>query len=281
MHSKRKCSPPPFRRKSRHAFAVPPARPCPHRSEAACHPARQHSLRAGRWPPHRRVARARPARAADQAVVRRARCAPEPAAARQPGRRRTLPARAPRLADHARRRAGAPCRRRPVPRRHHAAAAARRGAPAALAGRQGDPARCRWRRPAVHRARLGRRRRPATRAARFLRGAGARRRRPLAAEIHSRPAARAAPDRVQAHQHAMGLAGAGRHPGAGPVAGAGTTVRVRIRAGPRALPPAARRPFAQVLARGRSALPGMARGAVVFQRRRAGVEVAPAHAAGR
>src|SRR5690606_29527494 len=57
---------------------------------------------------------------------------------------------------------------------------------------------------------------------------------------------------------AMGLARARRHGGPGPVAGAGAALGLRIRAGPRTLPPGARRPFARVLARGPKPLPRQA-----------------------
>ena len=88
------------------------------------------------------------------------------------------------------------------------------------------------------------RRAAAPRAARFLRSAGARRRRPLAAALPAGPAARAVAGAPEDDVLAMGLAGARRRAGAGPGAGAGAAIGVRVRAGARALPPDPRRPLA-------------------------------------
>src|SRR3546814_14784214 len=79
--------------------------------------------------------------------------------------------------------------------------------------------------------------------------------RPLAAAPPADAAARAVADPLQGDVVAVGLAGAGRRDVAGPVAGAGRTGCVRVRASARAVPPGAPRPLARLLARS----PGAAR----------------------
>src|SRR3546814_20671861 len=74
-------------------------------------------------------------------------------------------------------------------------------------------------------------------------------------------------DPLQGDVVAVGLAGAGRRDVAGPVAGAGCTGGVRVRAGARAVPPGAPRPLARVLARSPGAFPGLAVAARLFPRR--------------
>src|SRR5690606_695426 len=103
--------------------------------------------------------------------------------------------------------------------------------------------------------------------ARFLRSPGARGHRPLAAGVAARAAAPAAAVPAAGAALAVGLAGARRHPHPGPGAGAAPPFGVPLRAGPRAVPPAARRPLARVLARSGAALPGLARRARLLPRR--------------
>src|SRR3546814_103362 len=91
--------------------------------------------------------------------------------------------------------------------------------------------------------------------------------RPLAAAPPADAAARAVADPLQGDVVAVGLAGAGRRDVAGPVAGAGRTGGVRVRAGARAVPPGAPRPLARVLARSPGAVPGLAVAARLFPRR--------------
>src|SRR5690606_32730071 len=92
-----------------------------------------------------------------------------------------------------------------------------------------------------------RRCRAAPRAARLLRGRGPGRPRGLAAALPPRPAARPGPRAPEGDVLAVGLAGAGRHPGAGPGPRAGPPVGLRVRAGARTLPPGPCRPLAGVL----------------------------------
>src|SRR5690606_15851471 len=117
-------------------------------------------------------------------------------------------------------------------------------------------------------------------AARVLRGRGARRHRPLAAGLPAGPATRAARDPAQGAVLAMGLAGAGWQHGTGHRPGARTALGLRVRAGPRALPPAPGQPLARVLARGGTAVPGLARRARILPPRRPAPEGTPARAAG-
>src|SRR5690606_10499829 len=122
--------------------------------------------------------------------------------------------------------------------------------------------------------------RPAARAARLLRGAGARRSRALAAAPPADAAARALADPLQGDVLAVGLAGAGRRDVAGPVAGAGRTGGLRVRAGARAVPPGPSRPFDGVLARSGGAVPRLARTARLFPRRGPPAQGRPAAPAG-
>src|SRR5690606_34336629 len=109
---------------------------------------------------------------------------------------------------------------------------------------------------------------------------GARRHPPLDAALPGRPAAHAAPGAAEGDVLAMGFARARRHGGLGPLAGAGAALGLRIRAGPRTVPPGARGPFARVLARGRKPLPGLARRARLVPRPRPPDQGGTARAAG-
>src|SRR5690606_41125268 len=102
----------------------------------------------------------------------------------------------------------------------------------------------------------------------------ARRHRPLAAGLSARPAACALADPAAGAVLAVGFAGAGRDAHARPGPGAGPARGLRIRAGARALLPGPCRPFARVLARGGSPLPGLARVARLLrsEERRVGKE---------
>src|SRR5690606_29683827 len=102
------------------------------------------------------------------------------------------------------------------------------------------------------------------RLARLLRSGSAGRRRPLAAGLPARPATSPAPGAAEGDVLAMGLAGAGWQHGPGPGAGPGAAIGLRIRAGPRAVPPAPAQPLAGLLARGGAALPALARRTRLF-----------------
>src|SRR5690606_1617450 len=107
--------------------------------------------------------------------------------------------------------------------------------------------------------------------------AGAGRCRPLVAALPARAAARAQADPLQVDVLAVGFARARWHRRAGSVAGARAPFGLRVRAGPRALPPAPPRPLRRLLAGGGGALPGLARRAGLLPVRGPAAE---GHAAG-
>src|SRR5690606_8136313 len=186
------------------------------------------------------------------------------APARQPRRGRALRGRARRLAGHAAASPRAAVAGTAGAVRDLVPAAAGRRAPVALAAcPPGAAGRGSFGigRTAVRIPGTGHPRRRGAGAARVLSRPRPRAGGSLAAFVPSRPAPRAPDLPHPARAFAVGLAGAGRDGVAGPGAGAGAAFGLRVRAGARALPPAAGQPLAAVLGGGGGAVSGLAGGA--------------------